>query len=183
MRTRTAAAVPLVFVLVLYFLVSAASAFSTVMCISGFGVVRWCLALSFPSAHGIRRLGVHCCARGVFCLLLLVAADSRERRCAVCMTFKITWSGNKRTILCQSKHERMPPHPKHTHIKKRLFIYGNSLYGPANWTHTKGDTSDMAIVQPTESTHAPPRRDRGGQNTCLDIPLAGVCRSAWSRVQ
>ena len=30
------------------------------------------------------------------------------------------------------------------------------------------------------ATHS---RDRGGQNTCLDIPLAGVCRSALSRKQ
>ena len=36
------------------------------ICISGFGV-QWCLTLSFPSAHGIRRLDVHCCARGVLC--------------------------------------------------------------------------------------------------------------------
>ena len=34
-----------------------------------------------------------------------------------------------------------------------------------------------------QSSHAPPRRDRGGQNTCLDIPLAGVCRCALSRKQ
>ena len=35
---------------VLYFLASAASSFSAVIlvCISGFGVVRWCLTLSFP---------------------------------------------------------------------------------------------------------------------------------------
>ena len=29
-----------------------------------------------------------------------------------------------------------------------------------------------------QCTHAPPRRDRRGHNTCLDIPLPGVCRSA-----
>ena len=34
-------------VLVLYLLASAASAFSTVICIYGFGVVRWCLTLRF----------------------------------------------------------------------------------------------------------------------------------------
>ena len=47
-RTRTAAA-PLLYILVLNFLASAAS-FSTVIFayISGFGVVRWCLTLSFP---------------------------------------------------------------------------------------------------------------------------------------
>ena len=32
-------------------------------------------------------------------------------------------------------------------------------------------------------THAPPRRDRGGQNTCLDIPRLGVCRRALSLEQ
>ena len=34
-----------------------------------------------------------------------------------------------------------------------------------------------------QSPHAPPRRDRGGQIACLDIPLAGVCRSSLSREQ
>ena len=33
------------------------------------------------------------------------------------------------------------------------------------------------------SIHAPPRRDRGNQNTCLDISLPGVCRSALSLEQ
>ena len=52
-HTRTAAAAaPPVHVLVLYtiFLASTASSFSAVIlvCISGFGVVRWCLTLSFP---------------------------------------------------------------------------------------------------------------------------------------
>ena len=32
-----------------------------------------------------------------------------------------------------------------------------------------------------QSTHAPPRRDRGCQNTCLYIPLAYVCGSVLSR--
>ena len=44
----------------------------------------------------------------------------------------------------------------------------------------KGKMSDMPNVVP-QSCHAPPRRDRGGQNTCLDIPFAGVRRSALSR--
>ena len=34
-----------------------------------------------------------------------------------------------------------------------------------------------------KSTHAPPRRDRGGQNTCLCIPHAYVYRSPLSREQ
>ena len=42
--------------------------------------------------------------------------------------------------------------------------------------------SDMARVQPTEQPRTSPPGSRG-QNTCLDIHLAGVCRSALSREQ
>ena len=47
---------------------------------------------------------------------------------------------------------------------------------------TKGDMSDMPSVQPTEHPRTSPPRSRG-QNTCLDIPLAYVCRSTLSREQ
>ena len=73
-------------------------------------------------------------------LLLLLAADSKERRCSVCgITFKITsnMERKQKNDLGQSEHERIPPHPKHTHIKKHLFIYGNFPYGPASWTTRK----------------------------------------------
>ena len=120
-----------------------------------------------------RRALLH--ARCLLLLLLLLAVDNRERQCAVCgITFKITcneWSGNKTTILCQSEHERIPPHPKHTHIKKHLCIYGNSLYGPARWIHTKGDTSDMAIVQPTEH----PRTSPPGSKVSEHMPRYPSC--------
>ena len=44
--------------------------------------------------------------------------------------------------------------------------------------------SHMPIVLPTEkSRHEPSRRDRGVQNTFLDIPPGGVGRSALSRKQ
>ena len=73
-------------------------------------------------------------------LLLLLAADSKERRCSVCgITFKITsnMERKQKNDLGQSEHERIPPHPKHTHSKKHLFIYGNFPYGPASWTTRK----------------------------------------------
>ena len=43
----------------------------------------------------------------------------------------------------------------------------------------EADISDTSIVQPTEH----PRTSPAGQNTCLDIPLAGVCRSYLCREQ
>ena len=118
-------------------------------------------------------------------LLLLLAADSRERA-AVCgvrhnsQNF-MQWSGNKRTILCQSEHEGIPPRPKNTHIKDNFFIYGNSLYGPASWTHTKGDTSDMPSMQPTEHSRTSPPGSTGSEYmprhpSCVCLPECSVSR-------
>ena len=70
---------------------NSAASFSTMICISGFGVVRWCLTLSFPRAYGIRRHNVYCCARGVFCRCCFL-----QQRAAVCgIIFKITCNGVK----------------------------------------------------------------------------------------
>ena len=120
-------------------------------------------------------------------LLLLLAADSKERRCSVCgITFKITsnMERKQKNDLGQSEHERIPPHPKHTHIKKHLFIYGNSLYGPASWTQPKGDTSDMAIVQPAERPRTSPPGSRVSEHvllhpSCVCLPEIGLCRKQW----
>ena len=48
--------------------------------------------------------------------------------------------------------------------------------------NTKGVMSHTPMVQPTEHPRTSPSGSRG-QNTCLDIPLAGVCRGALSRKQ
>ena len=115
------------------------------------------------------------------------ASCSRQQRPAVCgvrhncQNFMLG-RGNERTILCQSQHERMPPHPKHTHIKKRFFIYGNSLYEPASWIKTKGDPSDMAIVQPTEHPLTSPPGSTGSEHmplypSCVRLPESSVSRA------
>ena len=44
-------------------------------------------------------------------------------------------------------------------------------------------TCPICQVLIPQSSHAAPRRDRGGPNTCLHITLAVVCRSALSRKQ
>ena len=48
--------------------------------------------------------------------------------------------------------------------------------------NTKGVMSHTPMVQPTEHPRTSPSGSRG-QNTCLDIPLAGVCRGALSHKQ
>ena len=115
------------------------------------------------------------------------ASCSRQRRGAVCgvrhnVQNIMQWSGNKRMILCQSEHEKIPPHTKHTHIKNHFLIYGNSPHGPASWIHTKVIRRTSRLCNP-QSTHAPPRRDRPGQNTCPCISHAYFYRSSLSRKQ
>ena len=53
---------------------------------------------------------------------------------------------------------------------------------PAARMNTIGAMSHMPICSP-QSSLAPPHRDLGGKITCLDVPLANVCRSARSREQ
>ena len=148
------------------------------ICISGFGVVRWCLTLSLPSAHGTRKTRrVLLRAR---CLVLLLL---RERRCAVYgITLKISCNGAEtKERLCQSEHEGIPPLPKHTSIKNHFFIYGNSLYGPASWTHTKGDMSDMLSMQPTEHPCTSPPGSTGSEHMRLYPSCACLPEFSFSR--
>ena len=92
---------------------------------------------------------------------VVAASRSRQQGTAVCGVRHnfpkfIQWSGNRRTILRQSKHEIIGQQLKHTHIKKQIYICRNSLYGPARCVRTKGDASDMAIAQPTRRPHPSP---------------------------
>ena len=129
---------------------------------------------------------MHCCARGVCCCCCFL--QQTAERAAVCgVPYNIQnfmrWSGNKRMILCQTEHERIPPHSKHTHIKNHFFY----LRKLPVWTceldpHQKVIRPTCPVCNP-QSTHAPPRRDRRGQNTCLCIPHANVCWSPLSLEQ
>ena len=117
-------------------------------------------------------------------LLLLLSAESGSVRCAAYFQNYMQGSGNKITILCQSEHPKIPPHAAQTTppLEKAFFSSQNHIYLPAAVINTKGGMSDMPIVQATDQ-RAPPRRERGGQNRCLETPLAGVCRSTLSRKQ
>ena len=63
------------------------------------------------------------------------AAYSREQRAAACGVWHnvqtvIQWSGNKITILGQSEHQKIPPHPKHPHVKKSIYLV---IEIPCSW--------------------------------------------------
>ena len=120
-------------------------------------------------------------ARCLLLLLLLLAADSREWRCEVCgITFKITCNIERKQNKCFVPiRTRKNPAVSKTHPhQKAIFLYGNSLYGQVTWTHTKGDTSDMAITQPTEH----PRTSPPGSRVSEHMPLCPscVCLPEWA---
>ena len=116
-------------------------------------------------------------AREVSC-----AAAARAAVCGVRHNSQnvMRWSGNKRTILCQSEHERIPPHPKHTRIKNNLLFMEIPCVDLRAGSTRKVIRRTWRLCNP-QSTYAPPRRDRRGQNTCLCIPHAYVYWSLLSR--
>ena len=106
-------------------------------------------------------------------------------RCAACgITFKITCNMERKqkNYFVSIRSRNNPAASKIHHIEKQIFIYGNSQYGPASWTRTKGDTSDIAIVQPAEL----PRTSRPGLRvsehmhlfpSCVRLPYCFVSRA------
>ena len=118
---------PLVFVLALYFLASAASDFSTV--IPGMYLrFRGCpvvldIELSVSAWYQkTRRVLLR--ARRLL-LLLLLSAESGSVRCAAYFQNYMQGSGNKITILCQSEHPKIPPHAAQTTppLEKAFFYF------------------------------------------------------------
>ena len=100
------------------------------------------------------------------------------------ITFKMT-----RNMERKQKNDFVPIRTKYsrriqyTPTSKGIFLFMETPYlymdlraGPTRkvirWT--------SRLCNP-QNTHAPPRRDRGCQNTSLYIPLAYVCRSVLSR--
>ena len=89
------------------------------------------------------------------------ASYSREQKAAACgvlhnVQTDTQWSGNKITILCQSEHQKIPPHPKHSRLKKHFFSSRNPMYLLAATINTNGDISGMPSMQPTEHPRTPP---------------------------
>ena len=136
-----------------YFQASAASSCSAVilLCISGFGVVRWCLDIELSVSawyHKTRRALLR--ARRLL-LLLLLTAEGNERWLAVCgTTFKLASNGAEK----QNNDSAAPKTPP---LEKNIFIV---LEIPCTLLlaakNTNGYTSDMPSMQPTEHPRTSP---------------------------
>ena len=116
-------------------------------------------------------------------LLLLLAADSRDRRCAVCgITFKITCNMERK-----QKNDFVPirtrdnPAASNTHTSNRIFFKMETPYMDLRAGPTRKVIRRTSRLCKPQNTHAPPPRDRGCQNTCIYIPLAYICGSVLSR--
>ena len=72
----------------------------------------------------------------------------------------------------KTTHE-IPPNPKHTLLKMQFLAMETPFAHPRPRQHQKAVGPTSQVPNP-QSSRAPPRRDRGGRNTCLYIPLAYV---------
>ena len=110
---------------------------------------------------GIIRLDVHCtAARQVSADA--AASGSRQEIEAVCgvrhifQTYMQYGTETKERFCTNQNTKKESRRMQHTPTSKSNFLLMRLLYGPASWTHTKGDTLDIAIVQPTEHPRTPP---------------------------
>ena len=90
-------------------------------------------------------------------------------------------AGIVRTIKYKKKNE-IPQHPKHARLKM-FFLVLQSSYEHSSLAHHVKAICPTCRLWNAQGSHAPPRQDRVVQNTCLNILLAGVCRSVLSRKQ
>ena len=115
------------------------------------------------------------------------ASYSREQKAAACgvrhnVQTDTQWSGNKITILCQSEHQKIPPHPKHSRLKKHFFSSRNPMYLLAATINTNGDISGMPSMQPTEHPRTPPPGSTGSEHvplypSCVRLPKCSFSRA------
>ena len=115
---------------------------------------------------------MHCTAAGEVSSAA-AASGSRQERSAVCgvrQNFQITCNMERKQsndfVLIRTRYN---PAESNTHTSKMFFFFffGNSLHGPVSWTHTKGNTSEIAIVQPAEY----PRTSPPGSRVSEHMPL------------
>ena len=104
------------------------------------------------------------------------ASYSRDQRAAACGVWHnfqtdIHLSGNKITILCQSEHQKIPPHPKHPRLKKHFFSSRNPMYLLADTINAEGGISGTPSMQPTEQICTSPRGFRVSEH----VPLYPSC--------
>ena len=104
------------------------------------------------------------------------ASYSRDQRAAACgvrhnFQTDIHFSGNKITILCQSEHRKIPPHPKDPRLKKHFFSSRNPMYLLADMINAEGGISGTPSMQPTEQICTSPR----GLRVSEHVPLYPSC--------
>ena len=113
------------------------------------------------------------------CMLCLVEITSREVNEA-----RRPHTSSKPCVFEEKKENKneIPPHPKHTHLKMRVFSSENSLWTCELLCTPKAICLDMAIVQPTEQPRTSPPGSRWSEHmprhvSCVRLPEGSVSRA------
>ena len=141
--------------------------------------------MSFTSAHGIRRLDVHCTAA------LEVSSDaaasgSRQQRAAVCgarhkFQNYMQHRAETKERFCANQNTKESRRIHNTPTSISTFLSMKTPYMDPRAGPTRKVIRRTSRLCNPKNTHAPPPGSRVCQNTFLYIPLAYVCISVLSR--
>ena len=114
------------------------------------------------------------------------ASGSRQQRSGVCgvrHNFQnyMQYGAETKEPFCANQNTKESRRIQHTPTSESNFLFMEIPYMDLRAGPTRKVIRRISRLCNTQNTHAPPRRDRGCQNTCLYFPLASVCRSVSSR--
>ena len=123
------------------------------------------------------------------CLLLAAASCGSQQRAAVCgvrQNFQnyMQYGAETKEPFCANENTKTSRSIQSTpSTSRRIFSFVETPCMDLRAGPTRKVIRRRWRLFNPQSTHAPPRRDRGLQNTCLYIPLAYVYQSGLSREQ
>ena len=113
------------------------------------------------------------------------ASCSRQLRAAVCgvrhnFQNHMQYGAETTERFCVNQNTKESRRIQNTPTSKSILLFMKTTYMDLRAGPTRKVIRRTSRLCNPRNTHAPPRRDRGCQNTCLYIPVAYVCRSVLS---
>ena len=116
------------------------------------------------------------------------ASGGRQQRAAVCgvrhnFQNHMQYGAETTERFCVNQNTKESRRIQNTPTSKSILLFMKTTYMDLRAGPTRKVIRRTSRLCNPRNTHAPPRRDRGCQNTCLDIPLVYVHCSGLPRKQ
>ena len=180
MRTRTAAVPLIVYVWCCSIFLTVQFISLLLICISDFGVVRWCFDIEVSVRAWYQKKNSTCtAAREAYSAA--AASCSRYGRCAVCgITFKFTCKTKER--FCANQNTQKSRRIQNTPTSKSIFLKMETPYMDLRAGSTRKLICLTYPVSSPQRSGAPTRRDRVSEHmprrsSCVCLPECSVSRA------